>query len=118
MTQLKFESKEQAQDFVRAYVKVGRTMSDSVINNLINHYMTSVALYRMKLTDIVWFDGEIGESSEVAVTVNPAITDEEEVSKRTKPYIGETRSYLMALCRAKEVPAWVIAMDIRNDTTE
>lgn len=98
-----FESDEQANDFLEMYAM--RNIHAPVNDNITN-YMFLTSLYRMKLANVLWFDGDITEDSNFPVHMNPDIPSEE-VGKYTGEFVGETLSYLKAMCKQIEVPDYV-----------
>ncbi|MCK5605142.1 hypothetical protein KAR91_24845 [Candidatus Pacearchaeota archaeon] len=97
-----FESDEQAHDFLELYaMRIERPINEHIV-----HYMIMVSLYRQKLTDIVWFEGELNEDIDAALWLNPDIPNED-VKELTAFYDGWTRSSLIALCKGVRVPDWV-----------
>lgn len=98
-----FESKEQAQDFVRNEIKIGEVLPDRRINERIRNYMAAVSLYRLKLAGAVWFDGE-PNPEDMTIRVNKISQDD--LAEKTKPYFGITRSLLEALCKLLDKPEW------------
>lgn len=97
-----FESDQQAHDFLELYaLKIERPINDHIV-----HYMMMVSLYRQKLTGIIWFEGEINEDIEMDLWVNPEIPNED-VKGLVSPYVGYTRSALVALCKIIQEPVWV-----------
>lgn len=102
-----FESDEQANDFLEMYAlhKI-----DEPVNENITNYMFLTSLYRMKLANVLWFEGEVSEDSNFPVHMNPDIPSEE-VGKYTGEYVGQPLSYLRAMCKAVEPPDYVTDLE-------
>ena len=97
-----FESDRQAHDFLELYaLRVERSINDHIVN-----YMMMVSLYRQKLTGIIWFVGEINEDISMKFWLNPDVPNEG-VKELVSPYIGFSRSHLIALCKIVAEPEWV-----------
>lgn len=99
----RFESKGQAQDFIRNEINPGKILSDREINIKIRDYLTKVSLLRLKLAGAIWFEGD-PTPEDMVLQVRKM--DKDEIRKITRPYIGATLSLLQAACKSIQPPEW------------
>lgn len=107
---LNYESIEQLQDFVAIHTNPGtRAIMDNEIAEYMHYYMLAVAMTRLKLAGILWFDEEKYPhvpDVPVNVTLKEGITEPREATKNCKQFYGRTLTELSNIARRMEKPEW------------